>query len=603
MYPGTYLTGWLQGTIKTDTGAAQNTTTKCRGAGYIRGRDITQNGRAVFTVKDGYTLGCRAYTTSAGTTDVYDGAAFDAETGTFEAEIDPDLYYRFVLGNSASETMAPEDVPADAAMYTGIRWTDKTLCGYGVPADASVAGEILRSIGSAIGNAVYRKPNFSTGGITQQGANAEILHRVRTTYLKIIPGNHYFIDLGTGDYKLYNAFVYSGTTQGTVIRQLPVIDGRYLFFKADASANYFRAAFYYAADPDGHTFTTEDVEAISGAISVREVCMPSGKQERTGTFEWFSVTVDRPMAFGDEVTGGTPQTVECVLQLPTGYTAGGTPTRLVLACHGAEGYIDSANAHWAGTGWTALMNALLSAGYAVFDVNVLPTSTGTSTMGFCVGSPLAVNVAKKAYDYIQQNYNVYREIFVHGTSMGGVLASAFSNAYPGLVLAESSLAGRDAALYFYRIENGTYGDSDTNFANAWGYETMAALKADHWSHIEGAAQILTLHKYVDGVLQYPPDRETEFAAWMAYYAEVQKHSKTDDIGDYTARRIVPYKTWESWGDNVADTKAKLILQKAYRANGCLYEVMVYDSYDHDDMGFGKVENLRDQLIAWYKRWE
>ena len=179
------------------------------------------------------------------------------------------------------------------------------------------------------------------------------------------------------------------------------------------------------------------------------------KKLRTGTYEFFTVDVERPLSFGGEEQKTSTETIECVLRLPTTYSPTGDPTRLVLACHGASGYVSSGASKWSTDQWKTFMDALLAAGYAVFDSNVLPTSTGTDQMGFACGSPLYVNVLKRAYDYIVRNYNVTEKIFAHGTSMGGVGATAFSQAYPQIVLAQSSFAGRDFLRYLNVVKNGT----------------------------------------------------------------------------------------------------------------------------------------------------
>ena len=603
MMPEETIAPWLQGGINTDTGGTQTSAYKVRSAGLFPGKDLTQNEKARFSVADGYKITCVEYDGNSGATGEFVKTVFKDVIGSVEAEINPNHYYRFVLEKDTEIT--PSSIQEGTATFIGLKWTDKALTDGGRAADAKVTGDLLTAIADSVGSAARHPTSPLTIGaaVTQQGRDTIVPHRARTKYINIHPGTFYVVEMGSGAYTLYNAFVYSGVTQGTMQRQIPVIGGKYICFKAGTNENYFRVALYYTADVEGHDFTEEEATSILELITIKTIQVPEGKKERTGTSEWFTVTVNRPTAFGGSEVNEEEQEIECILRLPASYSATGTPTRAVLACHGAEGYIDQATDHWAATGWDALMDAILNAGYAVFDCNVLPNEAGTNAKGFCAGSPLALDAAKKAYDYVQANYNVYREIFVHGTSMGGILASAFTKNYPQLVLAESSMAGRDLSLYFYRVENGTYSDANPEFAQAWGYASVTAMKEDKWSHIVGMGPVLTYHKYVDGVMQYPPDRETDFDAWMAYYSDIQKKTKTAVIGECTAYRAVPYKTWESWGDSPQQTKAKLIMHKALRANGCLCEAVVYDNYDHDDVGFGKVEDMRNQLIAWYKRWE
>ena len=370
----------------------------------------------------------------------------------------------------------------------------------------------------------------------------------------------------------------------------------------------------------GDYLTDEFIGQIQVSVDELKIMDSNTKLNRTGDFEWFTVTVDRPLSFGKEevIDPEEAQEIECVLRLPTSYTRAGTPTRLVLACHGASGYVKSPNT-WYNSYWKDLMDSLLAAGYAVFDANVLPTSTGTELMGRAVGSPLYVNVLKKAYDYIVYNYNVYPEIFAHGTSMGGVGATAFSHTYPNLVLAESSFAGRDVLRYIYSLNEG---DGTERFAKAYGYASLDSLTEDHFSHVDGISPSLSLRKVNnDGTITMPPDRETAYSDWLDFWSEVANHERNDDVGIWIGNRSVPYKAWNAWADNESYTKLEEILKQAYTAgSACPYYTVEYDISDeevaqyreqfqnpdltrHSFMSYGMIYDMREQLIAWYKRWE
>lgn len=423
--------------------------------------------------------------------------------------------------------------------------------------------------------------------------------------------------------------------------------GRYGSVKATAEIEVSFTEGHYFRFTIGR-FTTEnpasdnltDAFAAQIKISIDEIKLPQidTKKDRTGDFEFFTVTVDRPLAFGEEevIDPEEAQEIECVLRLPTSYTRTGTPTRLVLACHGASGYIQASSNKWYNSNWKAFMDSLLAAGYAVFDSNVLPTSTGTNQMGFAVGSPYYVNVLKKAYDYIVYNYNIYPEIFAHGTSMGGVGATAFSFAYPELVLAESSFAGRSIIQYL----NYLYNEEETDrFAIAYGYDDIDELNEDHFSHVAGLFPELSLVRVDESELKataingddyclestysenLAPDRETDYSNWLNYFGRIDRLERTDNAGIWTGKRSVPYKAWNCWGDNESHTKIQIVLKEAYnRGNACPYYTIEYDISDaeveefreqfqnpnltrHSFMSYGMIYDMRDQLIAWYKRWE
>lgn len=106
--------------------------------------------------------------------------------------------------------------------------------------------------------------------------------------------------------------------------------------------------------------------------------------------------------------------------LPDNYTDDGAPTRLVINCHGAGGTVttdDSQVEH------TTLTQYLVANGFAVMDVNGLPAEyaeTNGIDLRNNIGSPIAVWCYIKAYHYCMDRFNLHREVFVHGGSMGGI---------------------------------------------------------------------------------------------------------------------------------------------------------------------------------------
>ena len=376
-----------------------------------------------------------------------------------------------------------------------------------------------------------------------------------------------------------------------------------VMFPFDKTKKYIVSLGRFNDNDSGDYITQEFIGSIK--LTANTMSLNSKMTRPSDGYVWFDVNVPRPLPFGDQVRSSqtTIETVEAVMRLPTNYTPDGTPTRLVMCCHGSGGYIKASAQIWYNvsiTAWTDLMDSLLAAGYAVFDANIFPTDTGAGVMGYALGSPLHVQTLKAAYDYIVQNYNVYPEIFAHGTSMGGVSATAFSHCYPQLVLAESSFAGRDILRYMKTVPT----SAEDGDAVPYGYESIAALNADKFSHIEGTYPSLSLFKVEDGSVVMPPDREADYQGWLAYYTAVDNLGRNDDAGDWIGQRSVPYCAWNSWADNESHTKLQEVLKKAYNRGGsCPYYVINYETGSHSDMSFGLVNNMKDQLIAWLKRWE
>ena len=109
-----------------------------------------------------------------------------------------------------------------------------------------------------------------------------------------------------------------------------------------------------------------------------------------------------------------------VLMLPDSYSETGTPTRLVISCHGAGGCVCA-------TGSQAedqiLTKYLLANGFAVMDVNGLPEEFSKEKdidLLNNIGSPIALRCYVKGYTYCMEHFNLKPDVFVHGASMGGI---------------------------------------------------------------------------------------------------------------------------------------------------------------------------------------
>ena len=109
-----------------------------------------------------------------------------------------------------------------------------------------------------------------------------------------------------------------------------------------------------------------------------------------------------------------------MLALPDSYEPKGKPTRLVINCHGAGGTVTTDDSQVENQ---VIAKYLLANGYAVMDVNGLPEDFSASQgidIRNNIGSPIALQSYVKAYHYCMENFNLKREVLVHGASMGGI---------------------------------------------------------------------------------------------------------------------------------------------------------------------------------------
>ena len=117
---------------------------------------------------------------------------------------------------------------------------------------------------------------------------------------------------------------------------------------------------------------------------------------------------------------------ECVLCLPESYTPDGTPTQLILSCHGAGSTVSQAEGKIGGVGYCS---ECTKQGYAVLDIS------GSQPHGLTMGCPEHIFALHKAYLYAVKHYNLTRQVLVAGASMGGHTAMNFANTFPNIVIA------------------------------------------------------------------------------------------------------------------------------------------------------------------------
>ncbi len=109
-----------------------------------------------------------------------------------------------------------------------------------------------------------------------------------------------------------------------------------------------------------------------------------------------------------------------VIALPENYsTDPNNPTRLIILCQGTGERTGASTNPLNNHGW----KYFLAKGYAVLDMNGMASSWGQA-MGFPVTDQHYCNkhvlqCYKKGYDYVMRKYNLHKEVFVMGISMGG----------------------------------------------------------------------------------------------------------------------------------------------------------------------------------------
>ena len=193
--------------------------------------------------------------------------------------------------------------------------------------------------------------------------------------------------------------------------------------------------------------------------------------------ENFSVQVNYYLEDNDKTSAGVKQdgikTYKDygVIALPENYsTDPNKPTRLIILCQGtgertgASTNPVSANNH----GW----KYFLAKGYAVMDMNGMAPEWGAA-QGFPVtdqhyANKYLLQSYKKGYNYVMEKYNLHKEVFVMGISMGG---GASTLIVQHKILPVIAQAGFCPALSVYK----------NNYMQPWGGTNQARTIAGQYN--------------------------------------------------------------------------------------------------------------------------
>lgn len=117
------------------------------------------------------------------------------------------------------------------------------------------------------------------------------------------------------------------------------------------------------------------------------------------------------------------------LLLPPNYDANGSPVRLIIFCHGSGGYL------WGSTdmGYKEQMLYLAKEGYAVAHIcgiskhyydKYYTGNDGDSRTMDGMGTPSQVACYKQGYEWIYKHFNIKKDVFIFGKSLGGALCGS-----------------------------------------------------------------------------------------------------------------------------------------------------------------------------------
>lgn len=157
-----------------------------------------------------------------------------------------------------------------------------------------------------------------------------------------------------------------------------------------------------------------------------------------------------------------------VIALPQNYTPNGTPTRLIIFCQGTGERITDNTNPMNNFGW----QYFIKKGYAVLDMNGMSTEWGEEK-GFPItnqhySNKYIIQSYTKGYNYVITKYNLYKETFVLGLSMGGSAMLMISQTGNIPILA---CAGFAPTISVYK----------NNYMKPWNGENQKRTIAGQWN--------------------------------------------------------------------------------------------------------------------------
>lgn len=307
-----------------------------------------------------------------------------------------------------------------------------------------------------------------------------------------------------------------------------------------------------------------------------------------------------------------------VMNLPTNYDPNGKPIRLVIACHGTGTWISS-GAISANSYITPLF---LGMGIAVMDVNAVPDATSTADRHY--GSPLALRSYLAAISYCLKNYNLKKEIFVWGASMGGLISTTLAEIGGINVFAQAAMcpcidvfreayaipwngaAQRKAITQKFGFSKGTPPTS---------YTTTRPVPAD-----EKAYFLANINKVIGYNSMWRNTIGMDFEECINVDVPNDISSETSEekalFENVTKIRNVPVKIWHNEDDPTVPFKYSKYFIEMCRRGGCLAELRPFPSGGHNAWDNGEtlqIETLYSgsinvsvsvyEVYCWFKRFD
>lgn len=310
-----------------------------------------------------------------------------------------------------------------------------------------------------------------------------------------------------------------------------------------------------------------------------------------------------------------------VLYLPINYTPSGQPVQLVINCHGAGTCITAED-------YTipAPASNLPDFGYAVCDINA--NVNAVDSKGQHWGDPDAIKSYLTLYDYVTKNYNVTKEVFISGTSMGGTTSNYLVNLTSIPVKAQAGFCTIvDIGKSIYLAPPYNYTTLRNAVNTSFGF---ANFEHTNDARICTAEELTHLQENADKLVGYNPI-QFNCVNWSTAnpYAKATVSSITDDTYQETREQEAtrynqlisthkcPIKIWHCTDDTTVPHRYSKYYIEALKRGGCMadfreFETGGHNAYDNAeytsdltkiDGTTGTYNASTVELLEWFKKWK
>lgn len=310
--------------------------------------------------------------------------------------------------------------------------------------------------------------------------------------------------------------------------------------------------------------------------------------------------------------GETPYTDKGVLWLPANYDKDGEPLRLVISCHGS-GTTVTEDRLVTDRSWDAF---LIRMGYAVLDVN------GGIEDGRHFGAPWAIDSYIKAYNYVVNKYNLHKEVFVLGCSMGGLTSFGIVQSGRIPVLAQAGFCPvtdlfRQAWMNPWYSEEGDYSVQRKRIAEYYNFDNYDTFDSWTTSQTPCETEMQYFLDNIDKVAGFNPiaNKTINYKTANIYNTSTVKSEWIDNYNDLLKIHNVPLKIWHAIPDLTVDESYSKAIVKAINNGGGMAYIREYETGEHTP-GWGVKDTVVNydgkeitaysneiECFYWFKRFE